>query len=146
MIVEPEIKRSEVCARFSEVRWHDSKLLDLSLLKDKTRKKYDLRLSLDLIVGSKQGVIERSKKSVLFRECRILQTDLDLLGVLICGGDIASGICYPYAVELEKGKDKVRLFDFPQNHNPLEKCVGFLIEMINPGGEILVIARDFELE
>jgi hypothetical protein len=144
-MVGTEIKSSEVCTRFSEVRWHDSKLLDLCLLKDGTTKKYDLRLSLDLIVGSREGVIERSKKSALFRECRILQTDLDLLGVLICGGDIASATCYPDAVELEKGRDKARQFDFAQDHNPLEKCWGFLIEMINPGGEIIVFARDFEL-
>jgi hypothetical protein len=144
-MVETDIKSREVCIRFSEIRWHDSKLLGLCLLKDGTEK-YDLRLDLDLIVDSREGVIERSKKSALFRECRILQTDLDLLGILICGGDIASAICYPDAVEMEKGRDKAVQFGFPQDHNPLEKCVGFLIEMINPGGEIIVLARDFELE
>jgi hypothetical protein len=144
-MVKSRIKTDEVCSRFSEVRWHDSKLLDLCLLKDNLRKRYDMRLSLDLIIGWREGIIERSKKNAYFRECRILKTDLDLLGVLICGGDIASATCYADAVELEKGSDKVRQFGFPQNHNPLEDCLGFLIEMINPGGEIIVFARNFEL-
>ena len=96
-MVETDVKSSELCRRFSEVRWHDSKLLELYLLKDGKRKKYDLRLSLELIVGVKEGEVVRSKKSAFFRECRLLQRDLDLLGVLICGGDIASAICYPDA-------------------------------------------------
>jgi len=145
-VSEAEFNADEVCARFSQLYWHDSKLLDLHLVKHAEKKRYDLRLDLDLIVSFSEGRIERSNKSALFRECRIVRMDLDLLGVLICGGDIGSAVCYSDAVELErKNKDKARQFDFPQSYNPLEKCLGFLIEMINPGGEIIVFARDFEL-
>ena len=143
---EAQLCFDEVCAKFSQIYWHDSKLLDLHLLKHPEKKQYDLRLDLDLIVSFSEGRTERSKQSALFHECRIIQADLDLLGVLICGGDIASAVCYADAIEFEReNRDKARQFDFPQSYNPLEKCLGFLIEMINPGGEIIVFAKGFEL-
>ncbi|MGH9874932.1 MAG: hypothetical protein ACRD9S_20955 [Pyrinomonadaceae bacterium] len=143
---EAKLNIHGVCARFSQIYWHDSKLLDLHLLRHPEKKKYDLRLDLDLIVGFSEGNVERRKQSALFRDCRIIQTDLDLLGVLICGGDIGSAGCYLDAVELEKKKrDRLRRFDLPQDQNPLEACIGFFIEMIPPGGELIVFARNFEL-
>jgi hypothetical protein len=145
-VAEAESNDDEVCVAFSQIRWHDSKLVDLHLVRDGEKKKYDLRLNLDLIEGFSEGRSKRSNRSALFLDCRIIQADLDLLGVLICGGDIASAVCYANAVDLEKkSRNKARQFDFPQRYNPLEKCLGFLIEMINPGGEIIVFAKDFEL-
>ena len=48
-------------------------------------------------------------------------------------GDIGAAGCYPDSVELEKRKrDKVRLFDLPQDLNPLEDCIGFFFEMVPP--------------
>jgi hypothetical protein len=143
---EAELDRDEICTRFSKLHWHDSKLLDLHLLRVPGKRKYDLRLDLDLIIAYAEGEIERNNKSAIFRECRIVQMDLDLLGVVICGGDIGSATCYADAVELEReNREKARQFGFPQSYNPLEKCLGFFIEMINPGGEIIVFAKDFEL-
>lgn len=140
-----EADLAEVCTRFSQLHWHDSKLLDLHLLRVPGRK-YDLRLDLDFIVGFTERQAERANKSAIFRECRIVQMDLDLLGVVICGGDIGSATCYADAVELEKkNRDKLRQFDFPQSYNPLEQCMGFLIEMISPGGQIIIFAKHFEL-
>jgi len=108
--------------------------------------KHEIRLDLDLIVDFSEGKIERRLQSAVFRDCRILKTDLDLLGVLICGGDIAAAGCYPDAIELEKEmRDKVRQFDLPQTRNPLDECVAFFFEMIPPGGQMLIFARGFEL-
>ncbi|HEY6802125.1 MAG TPA: hypothetical protein VI306_00980 [Pyrinomonadaceae bacterium] len=141
------VKNRDAREKFSQVQWHDSKLLDLQLVKHADRKQYDLKLDLDLSIGFSQGRTERSTKSALFEGCRIIQADLDLLGVLMCDGAIASAICYEDAVDLErKMRDKVEQFDFPESYNPLEQCLGFLIEMINPGGEIVVFARDFHLK
>ncbi len=136
----------KICELFSQIHWHDSKLLDLHLIRNPENRQYDLRLDLNLIVGYSEGKIERRKESALFSDCRILQTDLDLLGVLLCGGDIGAAGCHPDSVELEKRKrDKVRQFDLPQNQNPLEECIGFFFEMIPPGGQIIIFAKDFEL-
>ena len=140
------IKSEKICESFSQIRWHDSKLLDLHLMRNPEKWQYDLRLDLNLIVGYPEVEIERRKHSALFSDCRIIQTDLDLLGILICGGDIGAAGCYPDSVELEKRKrDKVRQFDLPQNQNPLEECIGFFFEMIPPGGQIIIFAKDFHL-
>lgn len=122
-------KSEKVCESFSQILWHDSKLLDLHLIRNPEKRQYDLRLDLNLIVGYSEGKIERRKQSALFSDCRIIQTDLDLLGILLCGGDIGAAGCHPDSVELEKRKrDKVRQFDLPQNQNPLEECIGFFLK------------------
>ena len=141
------LKKSEkTCELFSQVKWHDSKLLAVHLIKNPEKLQFDLQLDLNLIVGYSEGKVERRKQRALFSECRIIQTDFDLLGILLCSGDIGGAGCYPNSVALEKRKrDKVRLFDLPQDLNPLEECIGFFFEMVPPGGQIIIFARDFEL-
>ncbi len=141
------IKESEkICEAFSQIRWHDSKLLGVHLIRNPEKPQYDLRVDLNLIVGFSEGKVERRKQSGLFSDCRIIQADLDLLGVLLCGGDIGAAGCYPDSAELEKRKrDKVRLFDLPQDLNPLEECIGFFFELVPPGGQLIIFAKDFEL-
>lgn len=141
------IKNSEkICELFSQIRWHDSKVLAIHLTKNSEKPQYDLRLDLDLIVGFLERKVQRRMQSALFSDCRIIKTDLDLLGVVLCSGDIGAAVCYPDSSELEKReRDKVRVFDLPQDLNPLQECTGFLFEMIPPGGQIVIIARDFEM-
>jgi hypothetical protein len=88
-------KSEKICESFSQIRWHDSKLLGLNLIKNTEKPQYDLRLDLNLIVSFSEGRIERRKRSALFSDCRIIQTDLDLLGILLCSGDIGAAGCYP---------------------------------------------------
>ena len=119
-------KTKNICESFSQILWHDSKLLELHLIRNPEKPQYDLRLDLNLIVGYSEGKVERRRQSALFSDCRIIQTDLDLLGILLCSGDIGAAGCYPDLAELEKRKrDKVRLFDLPQELNPLQQCTGF---------------------
>lgn len=136
----------KICELFSQIKWHDSKVLAIHLTKNSEKPQYDLRMDLDLIVGFSEGKVERRKQSALFSNCRIVQSDLDLLGVLLCSGDIGAAGCYTDSTELEKReRDKVRLFDLPQDFNPLQECIGFFFEMVPPGGQIVIFARDFEL-
>lgn len=108
-------KSSEmICESFTQIKWHDSKLLGLHLIRDPEMPRYDLRLDLNLIVGFLEGKVQRRKQTALFSDCRIIQTDLDLLGVLLCSADIGAAGCYPDSAELEKReRDKIRLFDLP---------------------------------
>ena len=143
---EVDINKDEVCTNFSKIYWHDSKLIDLHVLKRAEKASYDLQLDLDLIVKLSQGNVDRSKHTAIFRDCRIIQTQLDLLGITLCGGDIWCAWCYTDAVELENERRKMaRGFDLPEDRNPLERCLGFVIQMIPPGGEMLIFAKDFEL-
>jgi len=138
-------KNEKICESFSQIMWHDSKLLGLHLVKDPDKGRYDLQLDLNLIVYS-EGKIEWKRQSALFSNCRIVLADLDLLGILLCSGDIGAATCHVDPVAFEKRKrDKAQLFDLPQSGNPLDECIGFFFEMIPPGGQLIVFARDFEL-
>jgi hypothetical protein len=139
-------KRDKICESFSQVGWHDSKLLGIYLSRHPEKPQFDVRFDLNLIVGYAEAKIERRKQSALFSDCRIILADVDLLGVLLCSGHIGAAGCYPDSAELEKRKrDKIRLFDLPQDLNPLQECVGFFFEMVPPGGQIIIFAKDFEL-
>ena len=95
-------KSQKICESFAQIKWHDSKLLGLHLIRNLEKPQYDLRLDLNLIVGFSEGKVERRKQSALFSNCRIIQTDLDLLGIWLCSSDIGAAGCYPDAAELEK--------------------------------------------
>lgn len=137
--------KAQVCARFSQVLWHDSKIIDLHLLKDPENYQYDLRLDVRLMTGFSQGKVE-ARKTALFSGCRIIKADLDLLGLLICGGAIGDASCHADVTDFEKKyRDKAQEFDFPDDQNPLEDCLCFLFELIPPGGELIVFAKDFQL-
>ena len=140
------VNKSETCAKFAAVRWHDSELIDLHLVRVPDSHQYDLRLDLNLITGYTNEGPEMARHSALFVGSRIIKADFDLLGIIMCGGAIACGVCYPDATELEHSRRaKIKDFDLPQEQNPLEECLAFLLEMIHPGGEILVFAQDFQL-
>lgn len=138
--------KDRVCDAFSQLHWHDSRLSNLNLLKITEAKSYELQLDIDFIEVVAGRPYERNRRIITFKECRLIQLDLDLLGLLFCGGDISNAWCHKDAIGFEKDKrNKIEQFDFPQKHNPLDLCVGFQIQMVHPGGEIHVIARSFEL-
>lgn len=137
----------EVYARFQQIDWHDSEFLNLHLLKDSENSKCDLWLEINLNISFSKGGYNQVKTNVIFKECRIVQIDLDLLGVIMCSGAIGDAICYKDAAQLEKEvRNKIIQFDLLEKENPLANCLGFYIEMINPGGEIIIFAKDFELK
>lgn len=139
---ESQADFKDVCTRFSQIKWHDSKLLGFGLLKRPEPQTYDLTLNVRL----REGRLALLDRSVIFRKCRIVLINLDVLGVGLCSGDISDAVCFTDAAAFErKVRDRVASFDLPQDLNPIEECVGFHIQMIHPGGEIYVIAKSFEL-
>lgn len=81
--------KAGICARFSQNTWHDSKIIQLHVVKDLENDRYDLLLDLNMIVGYSEGKHERARKTGRFTNCRVIKADLDLLGMLLCGGDLA---------------------------------------------------------
>lgn len=132
--------------KFERLYWHDSRIINLRLLKDDSNRKYNLELDIDLYEKNSEGKIEHVRKIIIFSECRIIQLDFDLLGLLFCNGDISNAVCYIDAIQFEKEKrGKLKHFGFPDTSNPLEKCLVFSIEMIHPAGELIIFARTFEI-
>lgn len=126
--------------KFENVHWHDSKLLDFKLIRisSQTENFHDLELNLSL--RFKDGDFRNA--TLVFKKCRILKLDLDLLGLVICGGDIGGVTFFKNSREAEiRYRNLSNDFDFPDSANPMDNALGCLIEMIHPGGYILIFAQ-----
>lgn len=136
----------DIRKKFEQLYWHDSRIINLRLIKYEVDRKYNLELDINLYEETAKGKIEHKRKIIIFRNCRIIKLDFDLLGLLFCNGDISNATCYTNATQIEEERrGKLQHFDFPNTFNPLEKCLVFSIEMIHPAGEILIFARTFEI-
>jgi hypothetical protein len=139
----PDTNISDVCKRFEAVQWHDSKLLSCALIvEDHT---YRLELRVDVL--NTPGVNEYEETLIVFQGCRSFVCDLDLLGIEVCGGDIAGAVCYsdsPLKQQLLSTLP-TRFMGIPELRSPLDETYHFGISMISPGGELNILAEDFEL-
>jgi hypothetical protein len=135
-----------ICARFDAIQWHDSKLIGFSLIKHNEDRSYEFHIDLKLLIRPIPGKYEWGDKTLILRQCRIICTDIDLLGLQLCGGDIQNGICYKDATSLEKEeRNKLQEFDLPQGDDPLAQLLCFKIKLIPPSGEITAFAKNFEM-
>ena len=146
-MTEPRPNSDETCARFARLLWHDSELIGYQVTKDEDAYEYSVRLDLLLYEKNQEGKFVRNPRKVTFKDCRILQTDLDLLGVLLCGGAISYGECHTDAPKHEaEHRGRLQEFDLPEAKNPLDSCLVFHIAMCPPGGEVVIYAKDFQVE
>jgi hypothetical protein len=138
---ESEGKRKQ----FNEIAWHDSEILSFELTEKGAT--YELLLRLSLFEKDNNFAYEKNFRILKFTNCRIIQMDLDLLGMKLCGATIASAFCdedgLTYAV---KTRERTNDFDLPQDRLPLQNCFVFMIEMTPPTGTITVFAENFIFE
>src|SRR5215216_1309132 len=137
-----EVRFEQICAEFSKIFWHDSKLLDLasrlcmnkpgsticdwtSILLSAFQK---VRLNGDCRAPS-FVIAAFSKQTSTYWESYSAAMTLGPQGVIQTRSSC------------KKGRDKVRQFDLPPTSNPLDECVGFYFEMIPPGGQMIIFAR-----
>lgn len=132
------------CSRFNELPWHDSKLVGLKIFYEE---EYGLQLDVQLRTGSKDGADQWRKSRLVFEGCRFVRADLDLLGMELCGGDIATASCERDSPLKKQVADlSLAQFDLPDDRNPFEETYHFQILMIHPGGEMNFFAKAFALE
>jgi hypothetical protein len=145
MAENPDIE-DEVSARFQRVGWHDSKLIGLAIFRAKSVG-YQVVLQLDLLSSSSSGGRDVWAPTELgFLETRIFQSDLDLAGLKDCGGAIGSGMSRVESEFMARIASEITgSADLSRVTNPLAGLRHFRIHLISPGGELNVIARDFEL-
>ncbi|HSA92231.1 MAG TPA: hypothetical protein VLE48_04415 [Terriglobales bacterium] len=129
-----------VSSRFNDLDLHDSKLLGVHLVRDASERVDDVVL--DIRLRPQQGESAWRDVQLRFRDCTILKMNLDLDGKRVCADDIATNLCSsdsPLREELERGQLKYE-------KEPLADYLLFQIQLIHPGGEIDLFARDFELQ
>lgn len=137
---------SDICRRFNELPWHDSKLTGLNIhcAEEAT---CGLQLEVQLRIPSEGGTAQWKNSRLTFDGCRFVKLDLDLLGIQLCSGDISSAACNRDS-PLKKQIDDLLLlqFDLPEERNPFEATYHYQVTMINPGGELNLFAQAFDLE
>ena len=126
----------DVCGKFEKIMWHDSKLLGVTIMRNQLTHTDDVTLTL---------LLRRSKETLLapanldFRECALINFDVDLDGKRVCADDIASGQCSRRSEWMETF-EKEHPYD-----QPLTNFFHFRLQLISPGGNLNFIARDFRL-
>lgn len=136
----------DICKRFNDMHWHDSKLIGFQVFPIEGGLKDDTSFDIKLVTNAQLGKQEWKNVKLILKDCRIIKLNLDLLGKQLCGGDLASAHCEKESAlkEYVEGEE-LKHFDLPQEENPLAELLHFTIQLIHPGGEINVFARDFEL-
>lgn len=135
----------DICKRFNAMAWHDSKLIGLHVSPSKGSEQevcFDIRLR----TKDRSEHWDWKDAKLTIKDCRIIKVDLDLLAKHLCANDIANAFCgrkSGFKEQIER--ELVNHFDLQHEANPLAEFLHFRILLIHPGGEINVLARDFEL-
>lgn len=141
-MTEPEDRTHE----FESYPWHDSRLLEVRVTPGEAASENAVACTIQLISHATPGKCEYKTVQVLFRRCRIVKLDLDLLGLQLCGGAIASGSCREQSdMKTRILEEQIASFDLPQDLNPFDDLLHFSFEFIHPGGTMDIFARDFEI-
>lgn len=127
----------EVCNRFNEISWHDSKLRSFAVVREGDRDNVIFQLELQ-----KPPELALEPATLTLVDATYLRADLDLDGKYQCSDDIFSADCQ---VESELKKELLTS-QFKHNPDALDGYYHFDFYLIPPGGRIQVFARDFELE
>ena len=123
-------------SKFDDLPWHDAKLLNIRMLTSADEQLHAVTLDVRFQTGAAWRPV-----TVTLVECTLLQTDLDLDGMRVCGHSIWTARCYQDS-ELKK-----RLMEKMLNtgSGSLEPYYHFHFSLIPPGGELNIFARDFKI-
>jgi hypothetical protein len=81
------------------------------------------------------------KAELVFKNCRLIKFDMDLVGKRYCGDDILAAEC---KIDSDfKKKMQMELFKYEKHE--LNSYLHFKITLIPPGGELDILAEDFEM-
>jgi hypothetical protein len=128
-IIEPI---NEVVRRFDAVLWHDSKLTGLRFYSTESEERVEVSVELRQEHGSLAPSV------VIFMDCVYAETEMYLAAKRVCSDDIASGTCYVSSQWIKSVAEK-----YP--HDTFDGYLHFRIHLIEPGGMLNVLAKDFSI-
>ena len=130
----------------ANIHWHDSILLEHHVLRPAELNAYVVRLDFDLVQGVENRKIQFATKSLIFRDCKLIQMELDLLGMTCTNAQISEAtICRSFSELDAKTQESFRRYNLTGPLSPLEGCFFFKLELIAPGGSISLFARELEI-
>ena len=118
--------------RFNAIPWHDSKLLGLSFYRENSLEV----VKISLHVLEEQGALKPAE--LIFRESTYVKLEIDLEGKSQCSDDISWANC-------SAESDWLRTLSAENRYDSFDGFLHFKIELIPPGGEINILAKDFTL-
>jgi hypothetical protein len=118
--------------RFNAIQWHDSKLLGLAFYRAGSEEQ--LKISLQLL-GPGGNLIPTD---LMLIESTYIALEVDLEGKRVCSDDIAGAVCYA-------SSEWIRALSERNPHDSFEGYLHFKINLIPPGGNINILAKDFIL-
>jgi hypothetical protein len=141
----------QICQRFNEIRWHDAELrsflVNYSPPESGCETAYEITLTVDLStfqVAPRREVF--TPIELKFIHPRYFRSDVDLLGMSYCVGDIAYAECSGQSdFKRQVLQTKIVHSDTPEYEKYWNDLSHFHIYLCDPSGEINVIAEDFEI-
>ena len=140
-----------IAERFNMLNWHDSELRGIMFnylgLSPRYAEGCELILRVNMSVRRLLSEPETfTPTKITFLNARFFHSDIDLLGVTCCGGDISCAECKADSAFMrEFAASRVRDFNlFRQDDKSLARLKHFGIYLCNPSGEINIVAEDFE--
>jgi hypothetical protein len=142
----------EICDRFNKHNFHDSKLMLFQSIRQKEEEiiTENVNFEIEILKKNSSGISEYKKAKLIFKDCRIIKMDLDLIGKRYCSDCVMNAVCsidsqlnsniennYFRRGPVSLGNDNLK--------NVLDGYLYFNIKLIPPGGEIDVFAKNFEL-
>jgi hypothetical protein len=147
----PTSQPIQTCHRFNAIRCHDSELRSVlvNYLPTEPGPKFNYQVILRVDLSTAKGVPIKEAFvpiEVRFVHTRYFQTDLDLLGVGYCGGDISHAECFEEpAFKRQISQAKISQFDLPQEVGSWAGLKHFHVYLCDSSGQINIIAQDFEI-
>jgi hypothetical protein len=128
---------NEKSKQFDALLWHDSKLLGLTVSRNRKTDADDVILNLLMWPAIGQALVP---VKLVFQNCSLLKLDMDLDAKRTCADDIASGMTMVTSDWID---------DINKQHPyepPLTGVCHFRINLIPPGGSLNFIASNFTIE
>ena len=131
------VLRKETISEFAKLPWHDAKLLEVRVFRDKITDQDNLSCAIDFetVRNSWRRAI------VLFRNCTLVKMDIDLDGKKVCADSISRATCEINS-PLKKSLEEEQL---KSERNPLLDYYHFYIGLVPPGGGLNIFAKDFDV-
>ncbi len=137
----------DVCRKFESYLWHDSKISSFQIIEREHGEADDISFILDLSMKPSPQY-ETKKAELIFKDCVFLKADLNLKGKQFCGDDLSGAHCKTESELKESYINNLQSLGVSiaqQERVNLSKIFHFQLIFIQPGGEINILAKDFEI-
>ena len=133
-------KLQAISEHFNSLNLHDCRLLGIEISPARSSRMNVVRLQLELLGGDRAD--QWRSAQLTFVECAGFVAKVDLWGKRVCRDAIAESMCGPLSAEI---MDILDTGTWRQQEQPLESLLMFTIVLCPPGGELRIVAADFEL-